>query len=190
MLFKKRLKEKELIAALKEGREDALLQLYRDNYTSVRNYITRNNGTYDDAEDVLQDAVIVVWEKVKLNQLELHVKLSTFVFAVVKNKWLKQLRKNGRIDYVEEHFKSPSVEVNEEQMVDERVTLVKDMVEKLDDVCKKLLTYFYYHEMEMDKIAENMGFANANVAKSKKYQCFKKLQEQFLNQYKKSDFLD
>jgi hypothetical protein len=41
----------------------------------------------------------------------------------------------------------------------------------------------------MDTIAKRLQFNNADTAKAKKYQCFKKLEEIVKRRYKMTDFL-
>ncbi len=64
------------------------------------------------------------------------------------------------------------------------------MMDRLDAGCIQILTLFYFKDLETKKIAEIMQFANADVVKSKKYQCFKKLQSLFEENYNSSDFFE
>lgn len=187
MLFKKRFNEQQLIEELKAGNEEALCQLYRDNYTTLRNYVMRNNGRPEDAEDLLQDAVIVVWENVRKKDFELTAKLSTFLFAVAKRMWLKRLNKNARIQYKDEFTFEWS---EESEPINEKLTVSEQLLQQLDRGCREILTLFYFKDLDTQTIAKQLGFANTDVVKSRKYQCFKKLQDLFFESYNKSDFLD
>jgi len=62
-------------------------------------------------------------------------------------------------------------------------------VEQLDETCRKLLTLFYFEGLDMEQIALRIGFNNADTAKAKKYQCFKRLEQRVKQQYDRSDFL-
>jgi hypothetical protein len=44
--------------------------------------------------------------------------------------------------------------------------------------------------MSMAEIAEKMGFANADTAKTKKYKCKQELDKMIKTLYKASDFMD
>jgi len=189
MLFKKRLNEKQLLEQLQVGNEEAFFQLYRDNYTTVRNYIMRNNGRPEDAEDLLQEAVVVVWENIRKPGFELSSKLSTFLFAIVKRMWMKKLNKNMRISYDDAKVEA-AVESYQPDFVNEKLSISQELLNQLDERCKEILTLFYFIDMDTQAIATKMGLANADVVKSKKYQCFKKLQSLFLDGYTKSDFLE
>ena len=60
----------------------------------------------------------------------------------------------------------------------------------MGETCRKVLTYYYFDGMSMAEIAERLGFANTNTAKTKKYKCKKKLDEIVRAKYSESDFLD
>ncbi len=188
MLGTKKLNDEQLIDAIKKGDRNALLQLYRDNYITVRNYIINNNGKHEDAEDILQDATIVIWEKIQKGNLILTAKLSTFVFAICKNLWLKKLNKLSKqvdIDVVN----TENLSEKQEHFSKENLNIVVEMLGQLGDKCKDLLTYFYFDGLDMTKIANLLNYNNADTVKAKKHQCFKHLQELFVNQYNKTDFL-
>ena len=63
------------------------------------------------------------------------------------------------------------------------------MVNEMDETCKKLLSYFYFDGYSTRMIADKLNFANADTVKSKKYQCFKKLQASVLAKYNKADLI-
>ena len=73
---------------------------------------------------------------------------------------------------------------------EERIKIINKCVNELGDTCRKVLTYYYFDGMSMAEIAERLGFANTNTAKTKKYKCKKKLDELVRTQYSESDFLD
>lgn len=170
------------------GDKQALVQLYKDNYISVRNYVLKNNGTHDDAEDILQDAAIAVWEKIRNNSLELKARLSTIVFAIAKNQWLKRLRKLSSQVGLDGSVTEKMSE-NRDELSPRDSRLVREALQTLGEKCRQLLTYFYYEGYDMNRIAELMAYNNADTAKAKKHQCFKQLQQQFLRTYKQEDFL-
>jgi RNA polymerase sigma factor (sigma-70 family) len=189
MLFRKKLKDPELVKALKNNSEDALAQLYRDNYTSIRNYVMQHNGLSEDAEDILQEAVIAVWQLVAKPDFQLSAKLSTLVYAVAKNMWLKKLRKNMRIQYDSETVES-LVAAYEPELLNEKKTIAMQLLGQLEEGCKDLLMRFYFYQQTTETIAQELGFANTDVVKSRKYQCFKKLQSLVQSRYTKQDFFN
>jgi DNA-directed RNA polymerase specialized sigma24 family protein len=53
-------------------------------------YIKDQKGREEDAEDLLQEALIVLWKNARKPEFTLDAKPSTYVYAVIKNLWLKQ----------------------------------------------------------------------------------------------------
>jgi RNA polymerase sigma factor (sigma-70 family) len=188
VLGTKRLNDEQLVAAIKRGEKDAMIQLYKDNYNPVRNYVLKNSGSADDAEDILQDATIVIWEKIQNDTLELKAKLSTFIFAISRNLWLKRLGKLGRQVQMD-GMKSEILTESADDFHQQDRKIVVQMMENLGSKCKEILTLFYFEGHDMTTIAEKLDYNNADTVKAKKHQCFKQLQEQFLKVYKKQDFI-
>lgn len=188
MPVNKQLTDEQLVSAIQRGDQNALLQLYRDNFMAVRNHILKNNGKMEDVEDVLQDATIAVWEKIRNNSLQLNAKLSTYVFAVARNQWLKKLNKMSRMVQMND-IHTEKLTDNTDNLEVRDIHLVRQVMEHLGDKCRKILTLFYFDGLDMNSIAEELEYNSADTAKAKKHQCFKQLQELFLNRYNKHDFL-
>jgi len=164
---------------IRRGDEKGLVLLFESSRTMVHSFILRNSGTADDAEDLLQEAVVILWEKVRGGEFEYRSKLSTFVFATVKNLWLRRLARSRReiaIELDPERTAADDPSPLEEAIETEQAQLVRDALERLGEPCKTLLLLFYWEELPMEEIALKMGMANADTAKSRKYQCKKALE--------------
>ncbi len=163
-----------------KGDEEALVKLYQANERQVSAFITRNNGTQDDADDMLQEALVVVWERVRAGRYEHTAKISTFVFAIVKNMWLRRLARTRReiaTDMANDPTPCDDSSGLEQLIETEEAGQVASALTSLGDPCRKLLLLYYWEELAMDEIAVQMGFANADTVKSKKYQCKKALEK-------------
>ena len=179
----------EVLANIRGGDKDMLVYLYARNRNSIRNLLRKNSGNDHDAEDILQEAVIVLWQQAGKPDFNLTSKLDTYIYAIARNLWLKQLRKRKNM-------------VNEAEMVydekadhkdpfsdnDSGVILVK-YVKMLSESCRDVLSLFYFDRLEMEEIALRLNFANADTVKAKKYQCKKKLEELIKRDFVKEDLL-
>lgn len=72
----------------------------------------------------------------------------------------------------------------------ERMEIINKCINSLGETCRKVLMYYYFDNLSMTDIAEKLGFANADTAKTKKYKCKKELDELIRSKYKATDFLD
>ncbi|MFT4521920.1 MAG: RNA polymerase sigma factor (sigma-70 family) [Bacteroidia bacterium] len=178
-----------MIGDIKAGDEQALVNMYKSYYAMVRNFILKNSGTEEEIDDVLQDSVIAVWRNVNKAEFTLTVKLSTYLMAIVKNLWFKQLKKKNRFTVVDESVQE-KITAEDSKTLEMDFHIIRDMVKELDETCMKLLSYFYFDGFDNTVIAEKLGFANTDTVKSKKYQCFKRLQTAVKEKYNKTDFFN
>jgi RNA polymerase sigma factor (sigma-70 family) len=169
-----------ILDGIRTGDETALVILYRTNRKSITAFLLRNNGTADDAEDMLQEALIILWERIRTGRHEYNAKLSTFLFGTVRNLWLRRLarkRRESPATHPPEEFPDETLSPLDQIIDDEQTKAVRSALEALGEPCRTLLLLFYWEELSMDDIARRLGFANADTAKSKKYQCKKSLKD-------------
>jgi RNA polymerase sigma factor (sigma-70 family) len=175
-----------ILDMLRRGDEEALVMLYRSNRKPVTAFVLRNNGTPDDAEDMLQEALAVLWERVRNGRFEYTAKLDTFVFAIVKNMWMRRLfskRREVASAHPPEEIPDGAASPLDDMIRREESRMVKEALDELGEPCRHLLLMFYWEELPMEEIAARLGFANAETAKSKKYQCKKALQAFILERF-------
>ena len=161
--------------------------IYRQHYSMVQSLIVNNNGHPDDARDIFQEAMIVLYEKARSGSFELNCQLKTYLYSVCKRLWLKRLNQLQKISPEVENLEE-TVPVEEELEVHAQrnmdfLTMEKSM-RSLGEPCKSLLEAYYLKKKTMMEIAGNFGYTNADNAKNQKYKCLMRLKKLF-NQYKK-----
>ncbi len=174
--------DKELLSSLqsldRNERNKALSYIYRNQYAIIAKYIKNNSGNDNDAEDVFQESLTILFEKVMDGSFKKESTLRTFLFAICKNQWSRRLRKASTKNEVY-GIESDEVDDAEEPLgsliANEEVKMIAALLDKLDCACKKVLILYYYENRRMKEIAELMDFANDKVAKNKKNRCLNKL---------------
>lgn len=175
--------DQDVVLGIKNGgrEEDACLkQLYKENLRPIMSFILSNNGTADEAKEMLQDAIVVLYEKIKSNEFALQAKLSTYLFSVVKNKWYSRLKQKEKLVHaqpVNDH-NVYQMSFNEPSEESKKIALIKSFMLELKDDCKQILVLSIYQKYSMNEIANIMGFKNEQTARNKKSKClgyFKKL---------------
>ena len=167
-----------ILDEIRKGNESALVKLYEMNAKPVAAFVVRNGGTQDDADDMLQESLVVLWERVRSGRYEHTAKISTFIFATVKNMWLRKLarlRHEAPAEVEEMTGRIESASALDIMIESEEAKLVQEALVRLGEPCRTLLILFYWEEQSMEDIAIALKFANAETAKSKKYQCKKAL---------------
>ncbi|MBI5473479.1 MAG: sigma-70 family RNA polymerase sigma factor [Ignavibacteriae bacterium] len=172
--------DSKILSLIRSEDDEGLVMLYEANRKPIRAYISRNNGTEDDADDLLQEALIVLWERVRSNRYQYTARLSTFIYATVKNMWLRRLarlRRESPAEVEEMTGRIESASALDIMIESEEANLIHKALAELGEPCKTLLILYYWEEQSMEEIAEALHLANADTAKSKKYQCKKALHQ-------------
>jgi RNA polymerase sigma factor (sigma-70 family) len=177
--------EKDLFERIQKGDEKALEFIYKKYYRMMTKLVITNSGTEEEALDVYQDALVVFWQKARSGNLVLTSKMSTYIYSICQNLWRKELDRKKRLTN-EEKDTAESMDMDGP----EREKIIAQCMEQLGETCRKVLMYYYFDEMSMQEIADKLGFANTDTAKTKKYKCKQKLDELVKAQYSERDFLD
>lgn len=187
MVFKSgsSMNEKDIFERIQRGDEKALEFLYKKYYRMMTKLVITNSGTEEEARDVYQDALVVFWQKATSGNLVLTSKISTYIYSICQNLWRKELDRKKRLSNEE---KDTAVTMDLDTAEKEKI--IARCIDQLGDTCKKVLMYYYFDELSMQDIAEKLGFANTDTAKTKKYKCKKKLDDLVKAQYSEQDFLD
>lgn len=177
--------DKEIFERICQGDEKALEFLYKKYYRMMTKLVISNSGTEQEAKDIYQDALVVFWQKAVSGKLVLTSKISTYIYSICQNLWRKELDRKKRLSN-EEKDGVEYVDVDSK----EKARIIHECIDQLGDTCKQVLMYYYFDGLSMQDIADKLGFANTNTAKTKKYKCKKKLDELVKSLYSESDFLD
>ena len=177
--------EKALLLGLARNDKRAIETIYKENFNMIQALVINNNGSADDAKDVFQEAMIVLYEKVQTGSFELNCQIKTFVYSVSKRIWLKRLMQQNRFTITDGH---ETVAVDDEVEDHEKRNAEFNMMERalsgLGEPCKSLLEAFYIDKKSMQEIATGFGYTNAENAKNQKYKCLMRLKKLFFSQYK------
>jgi RNA polymerase sigma factor (sigma-70 family) len=174
--------DREVVLGILNNSEDALNKLYVGYFPMVLQFILNNNGDEDDAKDVYQEAIIVLYNKIKSGSFELSSKLKTYLYSVSRRIWLKKLtqrskKTNNIADFEDVLIVDEDLEQHEHR--DMQFDKMKVALEGLGEPCKTIIQDFYIHNLSMQDICEKFGYTNADNAKTQKYKCLQRLKKIF-----------
>jgi RNA polymerase sigma factor (sigma-70 family) len=178
--------EQLLLKGLANDDAKAIDTLYKTHFGMVQAFILNNNGTYDDARDIFQEAVIALYEKAKNESFVLTCQLKTYLYSICRRLWLKRLQQMGRYGMQVESLEE-TVPVEEDLEMHERrnaeFAIMDRALKSLGEPCKSLLEAYYLQKKDMQEIAGLFGYTNADNAKNQKYKCLMRLKKLFFAQY-------
>jgi RNA polymerase sigma factor (sigma-70 family) len=171
--------------AILEGlrlRSDYIINfIYKEFFPLIRFLVTENGGLDEDAEDIFQDGIIILYSKISLDQLKLTSSFKTYMYSVCRNLWLQKLNKRkaiyDKLTDVEEYIDLPKdvlQEANNQETEMHRIIQIHFL--SLPGDCQKVLRLFVKN-IPLREIAGIMGFKTENYAKTRKYLCKQELKK-------------
>lgn len=175
-----------LLQGLAKQDKKAIETIYKENFNLIHALVLNNNGSTEDAKDIFQEAMIVLYQKVQSGTFELNCQLKTFVYSVCRRLWLKRLMHQNRYSLYENHddFVLVDEEVEDHEQQNAAFGMMEKAMNNLGEPCKSLLEAFYLQKKGMQEIAASFGYTNADNAKTQKYKCLMRLKKLFFSQYK------
>lgn len=184
--MKAEINEQILLRGLVNNDSKAIETIYKENYNMVQAFILNNSGTYDDARDIFQEAMITLYEKAKSESFVLTCQIKTYIYSVCRRLWLKRLQQLGRYVSAGENLEE-TVSVEEDLEIHEKrnaeFAIMERAMGSLGEPCKSLLDAYYIQKKGMTEIATEFGYTNADNAKNQKYKCLMRLKKLFFAQY-------
>jgi RNA polymerase sigma factor (sigma-70 family) len=177
--------DNEVILGILNNSESVLKRLYLAYFPMVMQLVINNNGNEDDAKDIYQEAIIIVYNKIKAGDFELSSKLKTYIYSICRRLWLKRLsqinRYGGDIKDFQEYLVVEEDTENHSER-DLQFTKMGSALQLLGEPCKTIIEEFYINNKSMQDICEAFGYTNADNAKTQKYKCLQRLKKLFFQQ--------
>lgn len=150
-------------------------------------FVQKNKGSFDDAGDVFQEALIVIYQKALNSDFVLNCQFKTYLYSVCRRLWLKKLQRDQRAGMqVEELENIVAVETDLEEHLENQLNfqLMDNALNQIGEPCKSLLTAYYIQRKNMQEIAAEFKYTNSDNAKTQKYKCLMRLKKLFFSEYK------
>ncbi|MBM3436019.1 MAG: sigma-70 family RNA polymerase sigma factor [Bacteroidetes bacterium] len=170
-------KAEEILEGLQNRDTDILDYVYRNFFNQIKDFVIQNDGNEEDAKDVYQDAILVIYQKVRKDNLTLSCSFNTYLYSVCRLLWLKQLEYRKTFKKVIEES-AKFIELDEDitniYKTNERFKLYQDHFKRLSYNCQKILELFLAR-IQLKEIARILRLKSDDYVKKRKHQCKEKL---------------
>lgn len=152
--------------------------LYTAHFPAVKQFVLKNSGTTDDAKDIFQEAVTVVWLKVREGTIagaEVGAGPGGLIYTIARCKWLDVVRsaRVKKMHVVSVDGIAAKAEL-EDDGVEERIQRFQRAYDQLGENCRTLLDKFYHERKDLASIAAEMN-VHVDSIRTIKYRCMMKL---------------
>lgn len=173
--------DEELVAAIKREANvnKPVLYIYQQYSDKISSFLMSYGASEQEAQDVFQEMVVAFVDIVKKDRYRPEAKLGTFLTAVAKNIWFNEVKKKERSSFREKQFEKgrDQVEADVSHFINEREMKqqMRNLVQQLDEPCRKILLLFYYEDLSMKEIVQHLPYENEQVVRNKKSKCLQHL---------------
>ena len=174
----------EILTGLREKDPDCIRFLYKEFLPVAKSIVERNSGNHEDTEDVFQDGIIVLYQKVRGSKILLNCSLKTYFYSICSKIWMQRLDRKWRIQYSDRFVHEPVEEYQSNENDPDEAKLERTRIYQihfltLPEDCQKVLKLFLCKTTLKD-IAIIMGFRDESYAKTRKYLCKNMLRKRIL----------
>jgi len=175
--------EETLISGIRNHDSEVLEHIYMAYFPMIEGFVTHHHGNRDQAKDVFQEAMIIIYNRIRSGELKLSCKFGTFLYAICKKIWIQERRKlllhkdKLRQQPMAVHDPGP----DEDPMLQKHLTQIFNKhFSALSTDCQKILTMFF-NDHSVEEIRSAMNYKNLHHAADRKYRCKKSLIKRILN---------
>lgn len=171
----KRYSDEEVILGLRRRDNHVIQYIYKENFQSISHMILNNNGSDDDAEDVFQETLIIIFKRLRENDhFELSSTFATYIYSVGRLIWLKKLRDSSRMNVTELNQEMEEfLEFEEPPPVEDkdlRLAVYQRNLKLIPEDCQKILT-LTAQDVPSKDIAEKLGFRSDAYVRKRRHFC-------------------
>jgi RNA polymerase sigma factor (sigma-70 family) len=163
--------------------------LYEQCFPLVARFVSKRSGSFQDAKDIFQDALVIYHEKSQSKNFKVDVTPEAYVLGIARHLWARKFGEDVRkvsAESLEADFSIPDdyfPSVNE--------NLLLKLLEKTGEKCLSLLRFFYFEKQSIHELKRRFGFQSEHSASVQKYKCIEKVRETIKqNAISYEDFLE
>ena len=166
------------VEGILNGDPKVLARIKANYFARISRFILANSGSEEDAQDIIQEAILVVYEKAKKGGMELRSSFYTYLYAVCRNLWLYHLRDDKSRMHVSvrdtDAYEAEDT-VGSAIKAHRQYILYQEKFEELSENCKKVLGWFF-KKKPLKEIAAAMKVTEA-YARKRRCECRRILTE-------------
>jgi RNA polymerase sigma-70 factor (ECF subfamily) len=174
--------DKELVIDFLNGNEAAFNLLVRKYQNKIYWYARRMLGNHSDADEVTQEVLITLYEK--LNTFKFESSLSTWIYKITNSKTLNLIRKQKVREFMslDKIFnKSASDDIINDFENAEKLELLEKALKQIPPKQREVFVLRHFEELSYNEIAEITGKA-VGTLKANYFHALKKITELINNE--------
>ena len=156
--------------------ENTFEELYEQAFPLVAKFVSKSNGSYQEAKDIFHDALVIFYEKQVADTIRIQVPAEIYLLGIAKHLWFrkfKQDREQVSLSQLEQEISIPEDYFEENKEHNRLLALLKISGRK----CLQLLQAIYYDQLGLPDVAIIFGYQTVRSATVQKYKCLEKVRD-------------
>jgi RNA polymerase sigma factor (sigma-70 family) len=158
-----------------QQREKTFEYLYEEVFPAVTSFISKQGGSFQDAKDIFQDALVIFYEKQLSGEVNVRLSPEAYLVGIAKHLWIKRFKTDlnfSSLDLLEKE-----ISIQENYFEDKSTNKLLTLLEVTGKKCLELLRSIYYEKQSMDEVSNTFGFSSSHSASAQKYKCIEKMKD-------------
>ncbi len=169
--------DKRIVEYFKNGHQEKAFRKLYQLYPKIEKLIISYGGKKEDALDVFQESLIIVYRNLKKDDFKLTSSFYTYIYSIARYIW-KDTNKKKKNQEIE------TIDIQDTFEEEKRFQIAEKAFLELGKRCKEILVLFYHRGLKLKQIASDLGFASEKTAKNQKYKCLTKAKEIYKDRIK------
>jgi DNA-directed RNA polymerase specialized sigma24 family protein len=158
-----------------QQREESFEYLYEDVFPVVADIVSKQGGSFQDAKDIFQDALIIFYEKSVDGELEIKLSNEAYIVGIAKHLWIKKFKSRYGLLSLDALEKKITLPRDYFEPGTTKTNRLLRLLEVAGKKCIELLRSVYYDKLSMEEVSQLHGFSNPHSASVQKYKCIEKI---------------
>lgn len=171
-----------IITGLKAKNQQVLLHLYKSYGGMVAGHVRKNNGSDEDAQEMIQVTMLELWIAVQEGRYQEQGKLDQYIYQLAANSWREELRR--RRNRPQTALDDAQLQIEDESETNLAQAIVKDRylqavhegIGQLGEPCQEIIQLYHLQKVSLQDVAEQLQYDYDNLRK-RIFDCRKKLKK-------------
>ncbi|WP_337040596.1 RNA polymerase sigma-70 factor [Emticicia sp. 17c] len=159
------LSEQDIASAIRQGNERIFEMVFRKYYQSLCTYANSMLKEIDEAEEIVQNLFLGIWEK--RNDFEITISLKSYLYRAVHNHCLNRIKhlkvREEHQQYATVYYDNAYESVSQSVIKNELERKIEEAIEKLPEQCRLIFKLSRWEELKYHEIAEQLGLSPKTV---------------------------
>lgn len=163
----------EILNSIKEENSKVLFFIYQSYFPKVESFILNGRGSSFDAQDVFQDALVVIYNKSKESRFVIKDSFGAYLFSISKYIWYKELKRRKKenvylatfegVEYIDSDIEAEYIKMEKRKLVTEHFACLKPEYQQLLSL--------FYDKTPISEITRIMSYSSDQYTKNRRNHC-------------------